>query len=90
MLRVLQKIIKDNARGIVVAAYWPTQPWYPLYTSLLREPPIIVRPSKDLLLSVDRISHHPLCRQLTLVAGIQQALQVGNVPDLPWTYVWLR
>lgn len=31
ILRVLQKIRVDKATGIVVAPYWPTQPWYPIF-----------------------------------------------------------
>lgn len=68
MLKVLQKISSDKAEGIVVAPYWITQPWYPLFTSLLVQEPIFFTPRKDLLFFPDR-SPHPLCGQITLVAG---------------------
>ena len=30
ILSVLQKIIRDRARGILVVPDWPSQPWYPI------------------------------------------------------------
>lgn len=70
ILKTLQKIMADKAQGIVVVPDWPTQPWYPIFHSLLISKPIFFSPNKDLLLSIDRKTHHPLWPQLTLVAGI--------------------
>lgn len=67
--RVLQKIISDDARVILVVPFWPTQPWFPLFTHLLVNEPLYFRPKKDLLLSFDR-TPHPLWRKLSLVAGV--------------------
>ncbi|KAJ8917013.1 hypothetical protein NQ315_012931 [Exocentrus adspersus] len=66
--RVLEKIIHDNACGIVVVPYWPSQPWYPVFVNLLIEKPILLQPKKDLLLSPFR-DPHPLWRQISLVVG---------------------
>lgn len=66
--KVLQKIIADKSDVILVVPYWPTQPWFPLFTKLLVNEPIIFNPRKDLLLSLDR-EPHPLWRNLSLVAG---------------------
>lgn len=68
ILRVLQKIINDKTEGILVVPFWPTQPWYPVFTSLLSEDPLYFKPDINLLISLDR-THHPLWSQLTLVAG---------------------
>ena len=68
MLKVLQKIVNEKAEGIVVAPYWVTQPWYPLFTSLLSKKPMFFEPRDDLLFYFDR-SPHPLSGQLTLVVG---------------------
>lgn len=68
IIRVLQKIISDKITGIVVVPLWKTQPWFLLFTSLLTKEPLIIDPDFNLLLSNDR-SHHPLWRQLSLVAG---------------------
>jgi hypothetical protein len=35
VLKALRKIINDKAVGIVVVPAWPSQPWYPLFTSLI-------------------------------------------------------
>lgn len=70
ILPTLRKIINDEGTGIMVAPLWPSQPWYPLFTSLLCESPIIFKPSPSLLLSPCRKQLHPLARNLSLVAGI--------------------
>lgn len=69
IMRTLRKIINDKAVGIMVAPLWPTQPWYPLFTSLLLEPPVIFLPNDELLKSPYRKESHPLSSQLSLVAG---------------------
>lgn len=68
ILRTLKKIIDDRARGILVVPYWPAQPWFPIFISLLKSQYIVFKPAKNLL-SVDRIPH-PLWERLTLVAGV--------------------
>lgn len=70
ILKTLQKIINDGATGIVVVPRWPTQPWYPIFYSLLTRVPIILHPNINLLLSTDRLTPHPLWPQLTLVVGV--------------------
>lgn len=70
ILPTLRKIVNDEATGIMVVPLWPTQPWYPLFTSLLCQPPIIFKPSMTLLCSSCRKMKHPLAQQLSLVAGI--------------------
>ncbi|XP_031328844.1 uncharacterized protein LOC116160094 isoform X1 [Photinus pyralis] len=69
ILRVLQKIKSDNAEGVLVVPFWPTQPWWPLFNALLIKPPIYFKPNPNLLLSADR-TPHPLHVTLTLVAGL--------------------
>ncbi|XP_074105591.1 uncharacterized protein LOC141531585 [Cotesia typhae] len=69
VLPTLRKIINDEAVGIVVDPLWKAQPWYPLFTSLLSEPPLIFKPSLSLLLSPSRQELHPLATKLSLVVG---------------------
>ncbi|XP_070521642.1 uncharacterized protein [Cardiocondyla obscurior] len=38
IMRTLRKIVIDQATRTVVVPMWPTQPWYPLFTSLAIEP----------------------------------------------------
>lgn len=64
---VLEKIVEDQATGIVVVPLWPSQPWYPLFESLTCEK-IILKPGKHLLLNPFR-EPHPLRKSLILVAA---------------------
>lgn len=69
ILKTLKKIITDKATGVVVVPLWPTQPWYPLFNSLLLSTPIIFRAIKNPILS-DNSSARDIQTKLTLVAGL--------------------
>lgn len=69
ILRTLRKIINDKARGVVIVPNWPTQPWFPLFNSLLEKPPLLFNPNRNLLVSPCRRLVHPLVSNLSLVAG---------------------
>lgn len=66
--RCLNKIIHDNATGVVIVPNWPSQNWFPLFNKLLIDTPLVFTPEKDLLLSPFR-DPHPLHKTLTLIAG---------------------
>lgn len=68
ILKCLKKIIHDQATGILVFPYWPSQPWFPLLKRLLVTDIIFFNPSKDLLQSHFR-AYHPLHANLTLGAA---------------------
>lgn len=68
ILKVLRKICKDKAEGIMVVSDWPAQPWYPLFRSMLVSKPLQFKPNQELLFSCNR-EQHPLWRNLSLVAG---------------------
>jgi ribonuclease HI len=65
ILKCLRKIIDDQAQGILVFPYWPSQPWYPLLQSLLKSEIMFLNPNKTLLYSHFR-DFHPLHKELTL------------------------
>lgn len=69
ILPTLRKIINDKATGVVVAPLWPAQPGYPMFTSLLCQPPLILKPEIHLLQSPFRQQSHPLALKLSLVVG---------------------
>ncbi|KYM98797.1 hypothetical protein ALC62_10486 [Cyphomyrmex costatus] len=66
--RVLRKICDDEATGILVIPWWPSQPWFPMFRRLLISEPLIFAPSHSLLSSPSR-SQHPEWRNLSLAAG---------------------
>ena len=76
ILKVLRKIKNDKAVGIVIVPYWATQPWFPLFQSMLISRPIFLKPNKDLLFSSNRESQ-PLWSQLTLVTGKLSGMHTG-------------
>ncbi len=67
ILKVLRKIIQDQARGIVVVPDWPTQTWYPMLKALLEQAPVLLRPSSRMLTMPSQPDlKHPLTKNLTL------------------------
>lgn len=68
ILKTLRKIIADKARGIMIVPLWPTQPWYPLFTSLLVSKTVSFLPN-DNALSFHSSSQR-IHSSLTLVAGV--------------------
>lgn len=67
ILKCLRKIIDDQASGIIVVPYWPSQAWYPLFLQLQSSKIIYFPPKHDLLHSPFR-TRHPLWRSLTLAS----------------------
>ena len=53
--RVLAKIIRDKATGILIIPKWTTQSWFPLVLTLLIQHPRVISPCRDLLY----LPHHP-------------------------------
>lgn len=68
ILRTLQKIIQDKAEGIVVVPFWPSQPWFPLFSRLTIGKNLHLSPSANLLTSPFS-STHPLAPHLSLVVA---------------------
>ena len=65
--RVLQKIQKDQAEGIIVVPNWPTQPWFAALQHLLRQPPVELKCKRRLLhLPSDLDAVHPLIQRRRL------------------------
>lgn len=72
LLKCIRKIIDDQANGILVFPYWPSQPWFPLLQSLLISDIIYFNPSESLLQSHCRQPHR-LHASLTLAAAALSA-----------------
>lgn len=69
ILRVLNKIKREGATGLVVVPFWPSQPWFPVFNKMLIKDPIYFGPNINLLCLSNR-DPHPLWRDLILVAGL--------------------
>lgn len=69
ILKVLAKIRRDRATGIVVVPNWSGQPWFPLFRELLTSRPLIFRPHNSLLISRCREKTHPQAHHISLLAG---------------------
>lgn len=68
LLKCIRKIMDDEAEGILVFPYWPSQPWFPLLKRMLVSDILFMDPQRHLLQSHFR-DHHPLHQKLTLAAA---------------------
>lgn len=69
ILRTLNKIRRETATGIVIVPEWPSQPWFPLLTSLLVKDPMIFDGSKVNQHFVDR-NHHSNIQEMNFIAAL--------------------
>ncbi|XP_072017157.1 uncharacterized protein [Amphiura filiformis] len=66
--RCLQKIIQDEAEGLLIVPKWPTQSWFPQMLSLLIQDPIVLPNTRSLLTQPVSGELHPLNTKLILLA----------------------
>ena len=50
IMRTLQKIQQDQATGLLVVPFWPTQAWWPVLTKMLIKEPLVIPSSKNTLI----------------------------------------
>ncbi|XP_057339462.1 uncharacterized protein LOC130676967 [Microplitis mediator] len=67
--KVIRKIKKDKAKGVLILPYWPTQNWFPAFQRLADSDWVWLEASTNLLVSPCRSRQHPLASKLTLVAA---------------------
>ena len=66
--KVLSKICQEKAEGIVVLPNWPTQSWFAKAKQMLVQPPVYLKPQKNLLsLPPKPMDLHPLHAKLSLI-----------------------
>ena len=65
--RCLQKVIQDQATGIIVVPFWPTQPFFSVLLSLLVAVPQILGVTRHNLIHPMLSSPHPLVGHLNLL-----------------------
>lgn len=81
ILKCIQKIIHNEARGILVFPYWPSQPWFPLLIDLL-DSEIIFLTQNIFPSSSFSVRRHE--KQFTLAAAVlsgQRSPQEGPLPN---------
>ena len=68
--RVLRKIQQDQATGLLLCPYWPTQPWFPVAMRLLIDHPRVLPRKQGILHLPERpedLNVHPLQGRLQLM-----------------------
>ena len=89
--RVLGKVPKQEASGILIVTYWPTQPLYPQLIRIVYEPPLLFSSYPRLLVLPGVKEKHPLHKSLMLMAvrlsgkrykilEFQKTLELSSVP----------
>ncbi len=66
--KCIQKIIQDEAEGIMIVPKWPTQAWFSKLLNILVQDPILLPRSKALLVQPVTGVTHPLITKLELIA----------------------
>ena len=66
--KCIQKIIQDEAEGIVIVPKWPTQAWFSKLLNMLVQDPVLLPKSKTLLIQPATGVTHPLIAKLELLA----------------------
>jgi len=66
--KCLQKIIQEEAEGVMIVPKWPTQAWFPQMLSMLTQDPITLPRAESLLTKPMTGEIHPLNSKLILLA----------------------
>ena len=68
IMRTLQKIQQDQAAGLLLAPFWPTQAWWPTLTRMLIQALLVLPNRMDTLyLPQDPSAVHPLKNQMSFL-----------------------
>ena len=65
--RCVQKIIRENATGILIMPFWATQAYFPVVLELLIDIPYVLKASAQNLTHPTRSGPHPLHNKLQLL-----------------------
>ncbi len=73
---MFQKFLADGAEGVVIVPFWPTKPWFSVFTKLLVDIPCTIPVTENVLylpfreqLKQQHPRRHPLIGQLELIVG---------------------
>ena len=68
LTRCLQKVIQDQAEGIIIAPAWPTQAWFTQLIKLSQNTPVRLKMSRSTLVLPMNDKQHPFWKNLHLKA----------------------
>jgi hypothetical protein len=66
--KCLQKVVEDEAEGILIIPKWPTQAWFPKLLNMLVQDPVVLPRTHSLLTQPVTGELHPLKDKLILLA----------------------
>ena len=80
MPRVLSEVMQDNAEGIRVVPFWPTQVWYPVLLKMMVSTTILLNSRKSLLVLTQTSNLvHPMWKRISmLVVHLSGSFQKEN------------
>lgn len=70
ILKTLQKIKQEGSRGIVIVPNWPSQPWYPIFQSLLISETILLEANSYVISPFSDRQSQRFWENLILAAGV--------------------
>ena len=81
--RCLQKITQDQATGILIAPFWPTQTWFPQILQMVCDQPWILAPSATLLQHPVQLTPHPLAKNSSVdgLSCIRNRFEAENLSE---------
>ena len=88
--RVLRKVENDNAQGIIVVPYWPTQHWFSKFTRMCTQIPCILfsRDAQPTIKHPWREEQNLPTMRLLAAPISAQHLRAWASPQLPETFYW--
>ena len=92
--KVLQKIRKDSATGVILVPYWPTQAWWPVLTNMLVAYPLSLTQETEHTPVTIRPSANPPTEQnnqtatLLLVRGLLQSQGLSETASTIILQAW--
>ena len=88
---VYQKIQVEQVEALIVAPYWPTQPWFSQILNLVAQEPLIYKPTAaNLILPQDPIAKHRLAEKLSFMVSVLSGKNIRNQGTLKTqeTFYW--
>lgn len=70
IIKVLNKVLKDKAKGIIVVPNWKSQAWFPMFQNMIVSEIVNFAKGDFNLICPYNNRNHPLSNNLTLLAAV--------------------